>query len=260
MALRSLFMLGLVAVSSTSFAAADLSVSIAMPTGVYVYQTASYLVTVANVGNQTAANSSVVIQLPVTNTYPVYTMGTVGTYSSSCTRSGSVLTCALGEIKKNKSTSVSFNFTLPESTNPLVIGATASTTSNETVLSNNVTSGTAALLNYSVSFTAPRDLLNEHCTGTNLSSYYECTLFPSSISSHETTLNADYTISFGGGVGPEYTGIWSQASSDHLAFTYFEYGVLVAEFEGYGVNSTCWEGMTEFPGSSYMSMYRVCLQ
>ena len=35
---------------------------------------------------------------------------------------------------------------------------------------------------------------------------------------------------------------------------------LVAEFDGYGVDGNCFEGKTTFPGSTYMSMYEVCLQ
>lgn len=94
-------------------------------------------------------------------------------------------------------------------------------------------------------------------TGTGLTSFFECTLFPSSISSHDTVFNADQTISFPGAAA-NYTGTWSQPSADRLVFSYFEDGLLVASFDGRGVNSNCFEGKTIFPGSAYVSMYEVC--
>ncbi len=42
----------------------------------------------------------------------------------------------------------------------------------------------------------------------------------------------------------------------------FEYtydGAPVANFEGWGVSTDCWEGLTDF-GSAYVSMYQVCVQ
>jgi hypothetical protein len=103
------------------------------------------------------------------------------------------------------------------------------------------------------------DLHNEHCTGTSLASFYECTLYPSSISSHDITLESDGTISFDGDP-PDYTGAWSSSPDDQLSFTYSYDGTVVAEFEGYGVSSSCFEGLTTFPGSSYVAPYEVCVQ
>ena len=42
--------------------------------------------------------------------------------------------------------------------------------------------------------------------------------------------------------------------------SYYDGATLVADFDGRGVNSTCFEGMTVFPSSSsgYISLYQVC--
>jgi hypothetical protein len=249
--------------ASPAFAAAgpDLTASVTAPASTtYVYQSARWYAKVTNGGSKTASAATVSIQLPETHTSPsVYVLGTLGAKSSSCTASGTKLNCTLGAIKAGKSVTVYFDLTLPESTSALEVTATAATTTAETSTSNNSGSATASLTNYAVSFTAPRDTLNRHCTGTSLTSFYECELFPSSISSHEITLNADGSVSFAT-AGPEYTGVWTQPSSDSLTLTYYEYGTVVAEFEGYGVDASCWEGMTTFPGSAYLSMYEVCLQ
>lgn len=261
MSTRLLAALGLFVASAPAFAASDLTTSISTTSGTYVYQSARYTVAVSNVGNRDASNGTVVIQLPRTNTSPtVHVMGTMGAKSAACTQSGTALTCSLGTVRKGRSTSVYFDITLPESVDPITFTATASTTSAENSTANNGATRTASLLNYDVAFTAPAAVLAEHCTGTDLASYFECELYPSSISSHETTLNADHTITF----PPEaagYTGTWSQTGADHLTFTYFEAGEPVATFEGYGVDADCWEGLTTFfPDDGYVSMYRVCVQ
>ena len=259
--LRLLAALGLLSVATPAFAAPDVRAAIAGPSGTYVYQSARYTVTVSNTGNQTANNTSVVIQLPRTHTSPtVYTLGTLGARSASCTLSAQTLTCSLGNLRRATSASVYFDFALPENTDALSFTATAATTSGESSTANNVGTLTPALNNYVVSFAAPRTVLNTHCTGTSLTSYYECTLFPSSLSSHEAVFEAGGGVSIVGDTGGVYTGAWTQDTPDHLAFSYLEYGILVAEFEGYGVSATCWEGLTTFPGSSYVSPYRVCLE
>lgn len=258
MKLRSIFTLLALTSAPSAFAASDLTTAISGPATQYVYESGTFTVTVNNIGNQSASNVTVAVQLPVTNTYPVAIMGTLGSRSSGCTLSGSVMTCSLGTIARKKSASATFAFTFPESTQALGFTATAATSSAENSTSNNSSSYTAVLENYDVTFTPPRQVLNEHCTGTNLTSYYECTLFPSSISSFVATFNSDGTITV-----PGYStilGYWHQTAPDALSFEYYDAGELSASFEGYGVSSTCWEGATYFPNSTYMSMYRVCLQ
>lgn len=245
--------------SSAAFAAADLVPSVAQPAGVYVYESGTWTVSVANIGNKSASNVSLTIQLPQTSTSPsVYVMGTLGAKSSSCTQSGTRLVCALGSVGRSTSKSVTFAIALPESADPLVISASVTTTSSENSTANNSASATAALDNYEVELVGPVTLTHDHCTGTDLSSYYECSLFPSSISTHYADYADDGTVSFPL-YGPEYTGVWWQDTTDHLGFEVYELGVLVAEFEGWGTSASCWEGITTFPGSTYVSPYRVCM-
>ncbi len=246
---------------ASAFANPDLTASISGPASTYVYATGRYTVTVANSGRTTASSSTVVVQLPLTNTSPqVYVMGTLGAKSATCSQVGNTLSCTLGSIRRGRSTSVWFDLALPESAEPLVLTATAATTTAEPTTSNNSASHTASLLNYAVSFSAPVTATNRHCTGTDLSSFFECECFPSSITEHDSTFNADGTVSFGPDIDPGYGGTWSAPTADSLVVTYTYYGGIEAEFEGYGVSSSCWEGLTFFPGSAYMSVYEVCLQ
>ncbi len=239
-------------------AAPDLTTTIIAPTTTpYVYQSAKWQVRVNNVGNRDAASTTITIQLPETNTSPsVYVMGALGAKSTSCTKSGTRYVCSVGTVRKANSSTVYFYITLPESAGTLDFSATASTTSTESNALNNGSSAVAAQLNYSPSFTGARTMTNRHCTGTGLESFYECELFPSSISSHTATHNADGSITFAG--APEYGGSWSVTGSQ-LWFEYTEYGTPVADFVGYGVDANCWEGMTTFPASTYNSAYEVCL-
>lgn len=254
----SLVTLALFASQAYAAASPDLTTTIIAPTATpYVYASAQWQVRVNNIGTKDAANTVLTIQLPETNTSPsVYVMGTLGAKSSSCTRSGTHYTCTVGTVRKSSSTTVYFYITLPESAGTLDFSATASTTTPESNALNNGSSAVAAQLNYSPSFSGAHTMTNRHCTGTGLESFYECELFPSSISSHTATFNADGSISFTG--MPDYGGSWS-VSGSQLWFEYTELGSPIADFVGYGVDASCWEGITTFPASTYVSPYEVCL-
>lgn len=59
--------------------------------------------------------------------------------------------------------------------------------------------------------------------------------------------------------GPGYSGIWWQPTPQEISFEYYELGTLVATFHGAAVDGTsCFEGLTTFPGSTYISAYEVC--
>lgn len=251
-------MLALVLAVSTAHANADLTTSIATPAA-YVYASGRYTVTVANGGSRDAANVSVSIQLPRTNTSPtVHPMGTVGSMSSGCSRSGTVITCNVGSLRKGRSTSVWFDMTVPEVAATVTFSATASTTSTERSTTNNGSSAAATLSNYVVSFAAPATIDNRHCTGTNLTSFFECELYPSSISGFSAILEADGSVSIPD--EPGYSGSWV-VTGDELSIVYIDpIGDVAAEFVGYGVSAGCWEGLTTFPGSTYVSPYETCLR
>ena len=254
----SIYAIALSIASGNAFAAAapDLAPSFTAPTGAYVYQSAKWTVKVSNVGTKNSTAATLSIQLPVTHTSPtVYVMGTLGAKSTNCTASGTKLNCSIPAIVKGSSTSVYFYMSLPESTASLDFSATT-TLSTDTNSANNTATNSASLFNYSPTFTGTHTMINRHCTGTGLTAFFECETAPSSISSHEAMFNSDGTVTISG--APEYGGSWAIVG-DELSFNYTEYGTVIAEFEGYGVDSNCWEGITTFGTSAYVSPYEVCL-
>ncbi len=247
------------AFSSTAHAAApDITTTFTAPTGQYVYTSAKWQVTAKNVGNKDAGTVTVTVQLPTTNTSPsVSVMGTLG--ATNCTTSGTKLTCTTSSLKRTKTATWYFYMNLPESAGSIDFSATAST-SGETYTGNNASSAVASLSHYAPTFTPGATFLNRHCTGTNLESFFECELYPSSIASHETVLNGDGSVTFVGYTG--YTGSWALSGSE-LSFDYADAttGAIEAEFVGYAVDNTgCWEGLTTFRGSIYVSPYEVCVE
>jgi hypothetical protein len=253
----SLALFALLSLSNSAEAAApDLTTSITAPASATVYASAMWQATVTNAGNRDAASVTLTVQLPTTNTSPsVYVMGTLGAKSASCVQSGTKLNCAVGTVRKYKSTTVYFYLALPESEGTLDFSTTATTTTYEPVTGNNGNTAVASLLYYSPVVTGTMDVTNRHCTGTGLEAFFECECFPSSISSHDATFNSDGSISFS--FDPNYGGSWSVVGTE-LWFEYTELGTVVATFQGSGVDSLCWEGLTTFPGSSYVSPYEVC--
>ena len=258
--MRLLLATALLAVAGPAFAAVDYRPTITAPAGNVVYQTGRWNVRVSNIGNTNGSGGSLTIQLPQTHTSPqVYVMGTLGARSVGCTVAGTAMTCPLPAIRRGNSATFFFDIALPESAAPIVFTATTSNT-QDTNATNNQTSATANPLSIAAINPGGHGAFIQHCTGTSLTAYYECTLFSGSITSHTHTFNADNTITFPGNYPLSYTGDWYPASADHLSFTYYDTGVPEVEFEGWGVGNNCFEGLTTFPGSIYVSPYRVCLQ
>lgn len=253
--------------ASTAFAAADVRVTIPAPAATHVYDPVAYGIQVANIGNKTASAVAVDITLPRTHTSPgVHVMGQLSGIDPRCSQSGTHLLCSLGNLARNTSTTVAFQIALPEADEVLSISAVASSSSNENSLANNSAGNTPSLLHYDIPLTGGELMTAEHCTGTSLTSYYECTLFPSSISSFDFELVVGGTVEIDS--EPDFGGTWSQtppgaqqSDPEYLALEFTYAGDVVAEFEGWGSNDApeCFEGMTTFPGSSYVSPYRVCL-
>lgn len=241
----------------------NLAVSIDAPSGVFVGDEARYEVNVANIGNANAENVELVIDLPTTNTSPqVYVMGELGDVHDDCALSAQSLICDLGRVRKNRTTTVYFDIAFPQSAAPLVITASATTTSNERNADkwNNSASHTVALDYYDTPLSGPYAVVNRHCTGTGLVAFFECLCFPSSISSHAVTYEANGTITFPSFLPPGYTGTWSQPTSDSLVVEYFFGPDLVLHYEGDGVGGDCFEGLSGFPTTTgFVSPYEICL-
>jgi len=258
---RLLSALALATIAGPALAASDLIVTITPPASPAVYQNASYNVRVNNIGNQNAANVTVTIASPTTGSSPTNTvLGLVGTRSTGCNLSGTNIVSSLGTINKTKNKSVFFDIALPYGSAPIVFTATAATTSNENSYTNNSASHTASLTYATATVdtsNGPVTVVNSHCSGTNITSWFICTLFPSSIASHTALYAGDGTLTFPG-EDPGLTGTWSQPNATTLVFDYFEYGDHVASFFGRGVPGGCFEGVTAFIGSTYSAGYEVC--
>lgn len=240
-------------------AASDLAVSISQPAGVQVYQPARYTVRVTNLNGSTSNRATLTVQLPRTHTSPtVYVLGTVGAISPGCTRSGTTVRCDVPQLRRGARQDFYVDLTLPQNAGPLEITA-ALTVTGDSQSSNDRYTHVADLDNVSspIATTSDRQVANQHCTGTGLTSYLECTLFPSSISSHATVFHPNGTISIP--EAPGYGGQWWQPFPDQLAFSYTDGSATVAQFVGASVGNGCFEGITSFPGSTYVSPYRVCV-
>lgn len=245
--------------SATAQAAPDLEVTLSLAASV-VDTEETHTVRVKNKGPHQANSVTLTLQLPETNTSPsVYVLGTLGSHDSRCIASGTTLQCALGRIKSGKSVTLAFDMALPWSDDLLAFEATAASSSTDANPADNIDVEVASVSYLDLVVSGPQDITNRHCTGTNLTAFYECTLFPSSLSSHQATLEADGSISFPSDYPSGYGGSWGQDSDDHLWMVYTEDSVVIGEFEGNGVSGSCFEGLTLFPGSSYVSPYEVCL-
>lgn len=234
----------------------DLATSITPPAPTLVKTTSRYTFVVANVGNKNAPGSTISIALPPTHTSPqVYVLGDVIGYSAGCSLAGTTLSCNLGTINRNTSKSVWIDLEMQVSAAPLVFTATAAA-SGDTNPGNDTASHTASVLYHTVTAPILGVATNNHCTGTGLTAWYECTLFPSSITSHPAEFFANGTITFPG--EPGYTGTWSQTGPDQLSFLYFDpSGTQVASFTGRGAGTSCFEGLTTF-SPPYVAPYEVC--
>ncbi len=238
----------------------DLSVSVSAPASVDVADAARISVQVANNGRGDARDAALVIQLPETATSPtVHVMGDLSNIDSRCALVGTELQCALGRLRRGQSATVSVDFAAPWASVDLDIDAVASTT-GEADASDNADGVTLSVAYIDQPITGPAGVTNRHCTGQGLQGFYECTLYPSSISTHDILLNADGSITFPPGI-TGFTGSWWQDTDDHLHFEYVQGGTTTrVVFDGNGVGGDCFEGVTTFPGSAYNAGYEVCFR
>ena len=151
---------------------------------------------------------------------------------------------------------MSFDIPLPLSSAAITIAAAASTTRFEPITNNNSDSYTANLLLYPYSIAAPATATTRHCTGQNLTSFFVCELYPSSLGSFDAVFQQGGGMSFVN--QPGYTGSWTQPTSEQLQFDILYQSSVVASFDGYGVGGNCFEGITTFATPGYSSPYEVC--
>lgn len=239
----------------------NLNVAVTPPAGVLVDQFGHYNVRVTNTGNRNASGVTLTIALPRTHTSPqVFIMGNLANVDGRCSLSAQTLTCGLGQINKNGAyTDVGFDLKLPYSTAALDFTYTANPISGDANPANNTLATTVAPGFPSQPITTDLSMQHDHCTGTNLTSFFECALFPSSIAGFA----ADYAIA-GNAITipgePDFSGTWSQAGgADHLEVTFSDLSGPVGSIDARAVGNGCFEGpMTFAPPSPYVAIYRIC--
>lgn len=244
-------------------ASADLEVTLDAPAVVEVSRATGFSMTVANKGRSTSGVITARIRFPATGTSPqVHLLGQVTTTDSRCSLVGQELVCSLSALRRDWSTTVAFRYTAPVSTQPLAITASASSTTADPVAANN-TATQQLNLEYPARPVTSSTITTRLCTGTALTSFAECLLYPSSIQRFTAALQANQTITFS---APGYTGLWSQnAARTSLKMEFFQNQgngpVKVSEFNGWAVNDRpCFEGLTvHLNGSGYVSPYEVCM-
>ena len=239
---------------------ADIAVALTQPAGVSVGQPGVYSATVTNLGPKTAEGVSLTIALPRTNTSPtVLVMGTLSGIDGRCARTGTNLVCAIGSLRKGSSTTVQYTIALPQSSAPLVTTASATTSSGDSSAANDSDTEVANLLHPSTPVVVGKTAQADHCTGTALTSFFECAAFPSSISSFQFVFGVGGAVTLiGAPVG--YGATWSQvAGTERLSLQFTDGGLPAGSFDGWAVSSSCWEGLTTFPGSTWVSPYKVCM-
>lgn len=240
----------------------NIQVQIQGPATAFARSPYQYTVTVRNIGGSTAGGVIVYVDFPQTDTSPQqYILGTVSGIQSGCQIVSRRLKCTLGNISHSgpgQTKQFTFNFAYPVSTKTLEVKATGSSTSaNEANPANNVAS-VFPVVGYATNQLTSANVLVSMCTGQNLTSFFECELFPGSQQFITLSLNADTTVTYDG----QNVGNWNQFGSyQELHMTLNDGGGSVADFSGFAVNNTCFEGLTTFtPASPYVSPYKVCVQ
>jgi hypothetical protein len=239
----------------------NLRVLLSGPSSVQVYSPYLFAVNVKNIGGSTAVAVRVIVDLPETATSPQkYVLGTVSGIDPRCQLVSRKLNCLLGDLTKSgtgQTKEFTFNLALPVSTRSLQIKATASTTTAPEADPLNNAATLTPTPAYASNQLASATVLVSRCTGTGLSSFFECALFPDSQTHLVWSLNVDLTITYNG----RFIGTWDQFASPQQLHFVLTGGSSSAEFSGFASSNTCFEGLTTFtPQSNYVSPYKVCVQ
>lgn len=243
----------------------DIRVQVSGPATAVVRSPYQYTVNVRNIGGSKANGVTVTVDFPQTNTSPqVFILGTVSGIGNGCQLVSRRLQCSAGNLNPNAQRNFTFNFAYPVSTKTLEIKATGvSTSANEANPTNNIASVFPAI-GYATNQITSANVLISNCTGTNLTSFFECELFPGSQQNFTMTLDSGNTIS---NLPSGYTGIWTQIQSTNQPFQQLQFTITetasgeLINFNGFASTNTCFEGMTTFSSNSnYVSPYKVCVQ
>lgn len=251
--------------ATTAHAASDVRVGIANPGPAYVYDDVHYAVAVSNVGNSRATGVLLTVQLPK---YDADTgsriLGDLGDIDSRCRVRGTQLQCRLGQMNAGQVTTVGFDLALPQVDGTLGITATVSATSIDTLLTNNLATRQAVLLDHAVDLGDGALVTVDQCVDVDLGSYFECVDGGEALAEFELGFLDTGKISLP--ERPEYHGAWTQvpdgkteADPHYLRFEVGDDEGVQIMFEGYGASDSCFEGIADFRGSDTVAGYRVCL-
>lgn len=221
-----------------------------------------YTSRVQNIGNKTANGVVMTIEFPLTSTSPnKYILGKLSAItpgSGTCSIVSNKIVCNFGNIARNETRQVTFTFEFQVATTlPTITSSVTTTSNNEQVPANN-TRATTPAIRYPDNVMTSGTYVVSSCTGTNLTSFYECEVSPGSI---QTLLSLEFNL--GGTLSvtgyPMYTGLWDQYTLQNKSLHFTIPGEL--DFNGFASNGACFKGITTFPqNSNYKSAYRVCEQ
>lgn len=251
--------------ATTAQAASDVRVGIANPGPAYVYDDIHYAVAVSNVGNSRAMGVELTVQLPK---YDADTgsriLGDLGDFDSRCRVRGTQLRCRLGQMNAGQVTTVAFDLALPQVDGTLGVTATVASTSADTLLTNNVATRAAVLLDYAVDLEDGGLVTVDQCIDDDLGAFFECVDGSESLAAFEIGFLDTGKLSLEG--RPDYHGLWTQVpagktESDphYLTFEIGNDDGVQIMFEGYGASDSCFEGLASIRDSDVVAAYRVCV-
>lgn len=225
-----------------------------------------YTTRVKNTGNQTAQNVTLTVQFPLTNTSPnkhiLGKLSAIQVSQGTCSVVSNKLVCNFGNLGNNQTRQVTFTFEFQVATTLPTLKSTATTTSTNEVNPANNTLSTTPTVRYPDNIITGGPYLVTSCTGTALTSFYECELYPSSQQSFVMDLNLGGTLAIP--QAPGYYGFWdqnSQPSNKTLHFTIEGGSGTEVIFNGFATSGSCFEGIATFPQSpTHNAAYRVCEQ
>jgi len=226
----------------------------------------TYTTRVKNIGNKTANSVTLTVEFPLTNTSPnrhiLGKLSSVQTSQGTCSVVSNKIVCNFGNMGNNQTRQVSFTFEFQVATTAPTMKSSVTTTSNNEVNAANNTRSFTPAVRYPDNIITSGNYVVTSCSGTNLTSFYECELYPSSQQSFDMDLNLGGTISIQ--QAPGYTGLWDQSSQPFnktLHFTIDGGTGTEVIFNGFATSGACFEGIATFPQSSnYNAAYRVCEQ
>jgi hypothetical protein len=233
-----------------------------------------FSVTVKNFGTADSNPTTLTIALLETQTSPqTYLLGSLQAVPSGCTLAGRNLTCALGRLRYNgqqagRQRTINFGYKIPVTTQALALTASATGVGEPPANATDNSASLTAAQNFRAVTVTAGTKTPSHCTGTTLSAYFECLLFPSSITSHQAQYQLGGTITFQGTT--VYSGTWSQPDPTRLHFEYSNGNYSEVVFDGRSADPGCFEGISHFfddpdpqdnippVQSSYLAPYRIC--